>query len=174
MKRQILIAILKVAAIGGMIFCLSSCSRKITSTSAVLDSTVTEVKNIERDTVLTIGADSISVMLSLEELPVKVSHHESSGMPPALKPIIKKGHRSTVIIEQSGDNLKATCICPEAEIKARLYDKLVTTLHQRKEASVKVVPQKFVPLFVKILAWIGAGALVYTAVRLIIKYYKPF
>ena len=141
-----------------VIGCKSQHSSTVEKTT-VTDSTV--VKFTPVDTTLTFPADSVRIVTKVNEL--------------SATPIIKKGERATLSISRIGEIITADCRAEELEAKIRLLNKEVERFRQiekdRKETII--VPEKFVPWYIKMLAWIGGISSLYAIIRIVYIIYKP-
>lgn len=157
---------------GLMILLLTAgCSKRITPTSIKTDSTYTSTTTVQRDTIISIGADSSVVELSLEQPGL---HHEP-GTAPAPSPVItKKGSHSVVTIQRKGQTVTATCLCPELEVKARLYDQLVKTTREKQEVITKVIRETYIPKFTLAMSYLGMIFLAALVIVLGFKLFKLF
>ncbi len=145
------------------------CSKRITPTSIKTDSTFTSTTTVQRDTIITIGADSSVVELSLEQPGL---HHEPGTAPAPSKAIVKKGSHSVVTIQRTGQTVTATCLCPELEVKARLYDQLVKTTREKQEVVTKVIRETYIPKFTLYMSYVGIVFLLLLVIGLGLKLFK--
>jgi len=96
--------------------------------------------------------------------------------------IVTESPRSKMSVSITKGKMKADCICKDLEIKCQLQEKRITELLSVSQQSshtsdVKEIKEvRFVPKWIKALAWTGAGCilaaiiwLVYKAVRLYLK-----
>ncbi|MEZ7494507.1 hypothetical protein QO206_03355 [Leeuwenhoekiella aequorea] len=171
MKKHILIrwfARLALAlALVLIILSAGGCKSKatLTETTTIRDSTVTTIKVTPRDTVIRVAGDSLQLKVSLAKLRENLY-------------ITETRNRVTASVGLQGDELTVDCKIDSLLVELELRDTIITTLRERleKKATVKEVPVKYVPWYIKILAWIGGLTVVYLGVKLalFIKSKKPF
>lgn len=93
-----------------------------------------------------------------------------------LKPIYRRSANANLTVGIKDNLLQAKCECDALEVKLSYYEKLVTIYKQRLEnrEAVKVVEVERIPKWVKILAGIGAAALLFLLIFIVIKIYNFF
>ena len=148
-----------------MIVLLAGCSKKITPSvhSSQKDSVHVTERWTFRDTVVSTPVDSASIM-AMVKCP-------TDGTSVKLQKVTARGNHAKVRVEIVDGMLKADCECDSVKFKLKVAeierDYFATKSNERSE--VKVVPEKFIPMWVKILAWIGAGAIIVTVIYLFFK-----
>lgn len=127
----------------------------------VKDSTVTEVTYRKRDTTITIPGDTLKVRVPFYQLTPEPQTYKSPTQ------------KATVSLSED-DILTIDCIKEEVSRLVELTDTLQSTIKtlQVTQRDTIVVPERYVPWFVKILAWIGGITLIILAVPLITKIIK--
>ena len=127
----------------------------------VKDSTFTEVTYKKRDTTIIIPGDTLKVKVPITEI--------------TKEPVTRTNGRNTVIIRREGNDLDIECLNEEMEQRFELLEKWIK---ENKTKTVQVqttteIPVRYIPGFVKTLAWIGGIALALGGVLLFVKF-KPF
>lgn len=150
---------------------VSSCSRRVTPvTSRVVDSTYTTVQTKLRDTVVSIGADSVFASLSLEELP---EFSQALGQPPVPIKILQKHGKASIQLTKIGTTVTGICFCDSLEKRVRLQDQLITVLNKRFTTTTEVVKEQFIPKFTLYMSYFGMGVLVLLIIYLLLKFILP-
>lgn len=136
------------------------------------DSIWVEKKVIVRDTVFI--TDTAQVV---ERISVPVFKERLNSSEKDFKPILKKQGNATLKIERKWGQLEFTAECDSLQIAAELND-TYTDKHQTKEKTItitKIEKERYVPWWVKILAYVGAGSLSLLAIKTILRSIKiPF
>lgn len=148
----------------------SSChlfNKQSKSDTVIKDSLVIKESINWKDTVVFYPVDSIAIKAL-----VKCPDGSLINMP--VKEI--KTSRASISIGIKNGLLISKCICDSGYIKARFAEKIkeVYKSHLNKNNTVTIVPEKYIPSWVKWLAWTGALFLLATLIYLIIKIYKIF
>ena len=143
---------------------LSGCggSKPATYTSQIVkDSIWTAVKRVQRDTIITIPGDTTYITVPVMEL--------------TEVPVTKTNGRSTASIKRVGDDIQVSCECAEYKQKIALLETIISQYEKIQELTDKtvVVPERYIPWWVKILAWIGAIALAASGVLVTFKFIRP-
>jgi len=147
-------------------FSLASCrSAKITTqeTITVRDTTTTVVTVTPRDTLIKIPGDAVKFRVLLADLTEKkLSKKSPSG-------------RTEASVFVMDEELFVDCKTDSLEQVIQLQEKTITTLRNRLEQkdTVVEVPVKFVPWYIKTLAWIGGALLLLGACYIAIMILKP-
>lgn len=151
MKQLLLIAVIVV---------LSSCGAKKTRVSektTVKDSTVVTFQPI--DTIIKTPGESLKIVKPVNE----ISH----------RPTIKQGKRTRLSVSMLDNILTVNCETEALEQKIRLLQKQVDHYREELTSIETVVPEKYVPKLVKILAWIGGLFVLYIIGRIVYFIIKP-
>jgi hypothetical protein len=145
-------------------FLICSCgARKIdlSEKTTVTDSTFTTVRTVKRDTIITVPGDSIKVRIPIYDIQEV--------------PITRKTERASVTISKENDTLIVDCKCEQYQELIRVQDKIIEKQRELITNLQKtvVIPEKYTPWYVKVLAWIGGISILIVAAALLIKYIKP-
>lgn len=127
------------------------------------DSTQTVVRI--HDTILYSAPASVTGEIALGDLIIKEN----------FKPVRKTYKHATLLQKVVNDTLVSTCLCDTAAIRAQYRETITTRL--RSEFSKVVLPPvevKFIPKWVKWLAWIGGFWIVIAIGWLILRVLKWF
>lgn len=141
-----------------MIALISSCHRKlITSSEKTTETntsvTVTKDSTSIQDTIVQVPADSSEI-----QIPVTINAQGEITMPKT----VVKNTRSVLTAQVLKGILTGKCVCKELELtvqyQQRTIEKLTkeNQLKQKENIQVQTIEVKFIPTWVKILAWIGA------------------
>lgn len=148
-----------------VVFLLGGCrslqpSREITET--IKDSTVTTVRYVKQDTLITVPGDTLRFKVPIYAL--------------SETPIERTNGRTTARASLRDGNLTIECLTEEYEQLITYQNEIIETLRQidRSKQETIEVEVKFVPWWVKTMAWIGGIALLLIAGKLIFKSIKPF
>lgn len=115
-------------------------------TVTVHDTTYTETRIVERDTVLLAPASQVDVSMQVDQLLNAASNRFEKQ--------IKNAKLSIVRVN---DTINIGCECDTLALAAKIRDRYINRWRKTLTSEVKTVPEKFVPGYVKILAWIGGG-----------------
>lgn len=129
---------------------LVGCSRKVTpptSSKVTSDSIITDRYVIERDTTLKTPSALVGLKIPL------------TTIKEGFKPVENSKKQSKVSAKVENGNLVVDCKCDSLEIAAKIRDTYESAL--RKTTTVETITQevRYVPWYIKLLAWIGAFAL---------------
>lgn len=157
MRTIILILLISLSAV--------SCGPKkaTTSNTVIKDSTWVETTVTSRDTLIPVAGDSLKIIVRLAELRDKLYIKKSvSG-------------RVTGSASLADDLLTIDCKVDSLLLAIELKDKTINTLKSRLEKKTETifVPEKYIPLPVKILSWIGGLGLLFFGAKTLIKRYTP-
>lgn len=148
-----------------MVVLLGSCrslrpSRETIET--VKDSTVTTVRYVEKDTLITVPGDTLKFSVPFYQL--------------SETPIKRTNGRTTARVSLKEDQLTVECLTDQYEQLITYQNEIIETLREinRNKQETIEVPVKFVPWFTKTLSWIGGIALAFGAGLVILKFIKPF
>ncbi len=144
---------------------LCACSKKITPSvhQSDKDSVHVSERVSYRDTVVYSPVDSASIM-AMVKCP-------TDGTSVVLSPLVARGNHAKVKVEIVDGMLKADCECDSVkyQLKVAEIERDFFQAKSEKRSEVKVVPERFIPWYMKVLAWIGAGAIVITVIYCFIK-----
>lgn len=160
-KSNIKILVIWFALLGTLLFMVSCGGSKkpINSNSIIIkDSTETIIKFRKRDTTITIPGDTLNI---------KVPFHQLTTKPL----LFKSGTQKANVSLSEDDVLNIDCITEEVDRLFELVDTFKTSLktYQSIKNETIVVPQLYVPWYIKILAWIGGILLFILATTFITK-----
>lgn len=155
--------IIAVVFLASLIGCKSN-RPTVTKNRVVKDSVSVTTSIVPRDTIVVVPRDSVNVRVSLKEL----------GIEPTVA--TSKSGDVKATIRRIEDTIIVDCDVKELEMKLQLLDKEIEKLKSTKivDTETKYVPERYVPWWVKILAWAGGIAIVYFALKTVIKSFKPF
>lgn len=127
----------------------------------VKDSTVTTVRYVEKDTLITVPGDTLKFSVPLYEL--------------SEEPIERKAGRTTARVSLKGENLTVECLTEEYERLIKYQNEIIETLREinRNKQKTIEVPVEFTPWWKQTLAWIGGIALAFGIGLIILKFIKP-
>lgn len=132
---------------------ISACSRKIVSVqSEVVHDTLTVTKTIvERDTIIQVPGSSIAY-----QLPIPIPKM-FTGVEGAKNGIIAKQEKQASLkITYSDHQIRIDCGCDTVQLKAKLFDTFQKEARKTVVEKTIVHQQRFVPKWVKVLAWSGS------------------
>lgn len=127
----------------------------------VKDSIRTEVRFHKKDTTITIPGDTSYIRIPITQL---------TG-----EPVSVKTGRATATVKKIGESIEVMCKCDEYKKLIGLMEKHINTLHHKIETSeeTRTEFEKYVPWYIKVLAWIGGVFLVLIVGRIALKSIKP-
>ena len=130
--------------------------------TTVKDSTVTEVTYRKRDTTITIPGDTLKVKVPFYQLTPEPQTFQGKN-------------QKAVVSLSTNDELLIDCITQEVDRLFQLTDELKTTLKTLETTKTEtiIVPERYVPWYIKILAWLGGIAFVSIAAVIVTKFIKP-
>lgn len=133
----------------------------------------TEVKEVVverevRDTIVTIAPDSASIKALLEcdsagNVLVK-ELQEAQGKNVALQAKLKQTNKGTALV--------VDCKTDSLERVIALQNEKISELNNNKQT--ETIEVKYIPSFVKWLAWVGAGAILLVVLWVVLKVYRKF
>lgn len=147
-----------------LIMLLTSCGNRRaisklqpTSIERITDSVYVLEKIVPRDTLITIAPDSVQLRVLLSDLPEN-------------KPVAVKSHSGMEVqIVRVADTLIVDCATQTRELWIALADKVKLIKQLKKQSKTIYVPTKFIPWWVKALAWTGGIAIALLAIGRIVK-----
>lgn len=127
----------------------------------VKDSTVTTVRYVKQDTLITVPGDTLKFNIPIYEL--------------SETPIERTAGRTTARVSLQGDDLTIECLTEEYEQLITWQNEVIETLREinRDKQKTIEVPVPYTPTITKILAWIGGIALAFFTGLIIFKFIKP-
>lgn len=133
----------------------------------------TEVKEVVverevRDTIVTIAPDSASIKALLEcdsagNVLIK-ELQEAQGKNVALQAKLKQTNKGTALV--------VDCKTDSLERVIALQNEKISELNNNKQT--ETIEVKYIPSFVKWLAWVGAGAILLVVLWVVLKVYRKF
>lgn len=148
-----------IAIVVSLAACGSGKNRSTKHTTTVLkDSTVTEIRYQKRDTLITIPGDTLRVTIPYSEITKEGKK-------------ITQGNQTVSIAKDNAGNVVVDCITAEIQRLLQLQDQIITTL-RKIESDTKettIVPQRYVPFYIKALAWMGGIFIFLIGIGLILK-----
>lgn len=140
------------------------CTRQAVNSVSRTDSVFTEIRIIERDTL---------IVTPLSEVKVEIPINQLIDQPTITN---KKGN-SKLRAQLINDTLRMSCVCDTLEIQAKIKDTYDRTVSKTQINRTVIQEKKVVPFAVKFLAIIGGAALTYVigiiVLKIIIKNIKP-
>lgn len=118
-------------------------SKPVATSTVITDSTTVERTTSERDTTITASADTANVTIPLEQLK------------DSFKAEVKGKQQARAKVTVKANKLHVECQCDTMAINAKLRDTYEQILRNTHRTDTVIVPVKFIPKWVKILAWIG-------------------
>lgn len=127
----------------------------------VKDSTVTTVRYVAKDTLITVPGDTLKFSIPFYQL--------------SETPTERTNGRTTARVSLQNDQLTVECLTEQYEQLIAYQSEVIETLREinRSKQETIQVPVKFVPWHIKTLAWIGGIALGLTLFLLAFKFLKP-
>lgn len=153
--RKLLLLLSLIMIVG----CCGTKQSTVSETTTVKDSTVVTLTPI--DTILKTPQENVRIVKPVNEI--------------TPEPVVKKGKRTTLSVSVDNGILTANCRSEALENKIRLMQERIDRYREqltRKEETF-IAPERYVPWYIKILAWIGGITLVIFGIKLAIKFYKP-
>lgn len=121
----------------------------IVQTRTVTDTVYTQVETVVRDTVLMAPAAKVDVELQVEAF-----------LKESLKGFEKQFKNATLKVGRINDTIRIECACDTLAIKAQLRDRYAKEWRKTEIKDVKEVPVKYIPAWIKYLAWLGGAVCV--------------
>lgn len=128
----------------------------------VTDSTWTNVRTLQRDTVITIPGDTTIIRVPITKI--------------TEVPITKTNGRSSASLKRVGDDIEVECECKSYKQKIEYQEKIIENYQKIQELQQDLITkrEKFVPWYIQVLAITGVIALVGILGFLAAKFLKPF
>lgn len=164
MKLRLLLTIL---TIEGALFLTTGCCRQQYPTvrDSVKDSISVERHTVARDTIIKIPGDSVSITIPYASL-----NNDSTPFKPLQK---NNGRASLKVTKQPNNDIQIACKCDSASIAAKVLDTYIKEHRQVETTKTIISPsEKYIPRWVKILAWIGGILLLLVTIALFLKIKK--
>ncbi|MGY5253293.1 hypothetical protein [Sphingobacterium spiritivorum] len=138
-------------------------SRQVPATTAIIQQDTIRVTSTIRirDTILVTQPAKASMDIQVEDL--------KEGF------VLKNSSRNaTVSARVTSGKLNMDCICDSLSIYAQLRDKMIQTDTQRRLTITKTVSKeiKFIPWYIRVLAWLGGISLIIIVGRILLKRIK--
>lgn len=156
MKNTLFLLLVLIFATG----CGSQKTASIEEHTTVKDSTVVTYQPV--DTIISITGEKVKVEVPVNELsPI---------------PLIKKGERTSLSISMVGEVITAECNVEDLKKKIRLLNKIIENHKETETIKTETIIEevKYVPWYIKILAWIGGFVFFLFGFKLLIKLKTPF
>jgi hypothetical protein len=163
---------LMLLALVSLVLVLASCGSTKPLIPAVVDSVSSVTKTVERDTNIKVPASGTSFRVSMDKLfgAIKLDYqnsHPVAGTNQLLPAVPKQpvplgsqqNKQATASASIVDGQLQIDCKCDSMEIAAKLLDKYLQTNRTR---TITLPPKevKYIPWYVKALAWLGGISLV--------------
>ncbi|HIB37976.1 hypothetical protein [Mesonia sp.] len=145
--------------------CISCGSKKkVTDTTTVKDSISTVTKIVPRDTLINLPGDSLNVKIPFYKLTEKPTLFSS-----------EKGNIQGSV-SRTGDTLIIDCFTDELQLQLEILDKIIESNRTLSTTTntTEVIPEKYVPWWIKALAFVGGLVVIYILGLLGGKFIKPF
>lgn len=142
---KILISILAIAWIAVLTVGCKNIA-PIVHTRTVTDTVFTEVETIIRDTVLIAPAAQVDIEMQVEAF-----------LKESLNGFQKQFKNAKLNVVRVNDTIRIECECDTLALKAEIRDRYESEWRKTEIIEVREVPVKFVPWWVKTLAWIGGA-----------------
>lgn len=136
--------------------------RPLATTVNTLDSIRVDRQVVLRDTLVKLPYYKIGVSVAQDKL--------------TEDPVTRTNGNAKVELYKKDDIIYANAVCDSLELKLQLKDELIETYRlQLKDTTITLPPEqiKYVPWYIKALAWIGGIFSLYAVVRIIYTIYKP-
>lgn len=144
-------------------FLIVSCGRRpITNLVSTIDSTHVERKVNIRDTIINLPFYKVGVSVAEKDL--------------TETPLTKTNGNAKVELYKKDEIIYANATCDSLELQLKLKDSIISTFRDRKTDTVISLPPeqvKYVPWYIKTLAWIGGIALLILGIKVALFIYKP-
>ncbi|MRG45504.1 hypothetical protein GFS24_10280 [Chitinophaga sp. SYP-B3965] len=144
-----------------MVILLAGCRSTRPASSVETKDTITVSTLIqERDTSIIAPAAKVSVRIPVKDIIT------------GFKSDLKKDRQASARIAVKDDVLHVDCICDTLAIIAKVKDRYTNEVRKIDRKQTIIVPQKYIPWPVLLLAWIGGGALLLVILSLVINRLK--
>lgn len=130
-------------------------------TTTIKDSITSQVKTIDTLVVLR-KADTLKLKATIDKLTEEA--------------IIKKSKFAKLTIKRVGNTIQAECITDELKELIELQREIINhykEINTQKEDTI-IIPKRYIPKMIKVLAWIGGVILLLIVIGVILKFVKPF
>lgn len=137
-------------------------TRPLATTVSTLDSTHTERKVRQRDTLIKLPFYKVEIVKAAGDL--------------TEEPVVKRNGGASVELFKRNDSIYARALCDSLELKLKLQDSIISTYRQVKTDTTITLPPvevKYIPWYIKALAWIGGIAVLFLAIKFAYNFYKP-
>ena len=137
--------------------CGSSKKTTVSEKTTVSDSTVVTFQPV--DTIITTPEETVRIVKPVNEI--------------TPFPITKKGERTSLSVSMVDNVLTVDCKSEALENKIRLLQKQIDRYREQITQIETTEPERYVPKWVKILAWIGGLFVLYIIGRIVYFIIKP-
>jgi len=130
------------------------------TTTTVKDSISTQLQTV--DSLLVVRkADTIALKMRIDKLTEKA--------------IIKKSKYARLSIKRVGNTITAECIADELKELIELQREIINHYRETRTQTEDtiIIPKRYIPKIVKILAWIGGISFLLILIGIILKFVKP-
>ncbi len=165
---------------------LSSCCREavpVNSTTVVHDTTFVESRVIERDTTIIYPGSSTQLIIPVKDILETSDHRPQRALisgpkhlgPPSVvteskAPWSAVRGQSSLTATIKGTDLRIDCDCDTLAIEAKLYDTYQKE-HKQKTTETTITKEvKFIPQWIKVLAWSGGAFYLFMGIGVIRKF----
>ena len=116
--------------------------------STTKDSTVTTITKVPRNEIITVPGDSIKIRIPVLDL--------------TEEPIVRRSDRAVASIRKVGNDIEVDYKCEQYLKQIEVMDQLIETQREliKTQQETIIVPERFVPWYIKILATIGGLTLI--------------
>ncbi len=130
----------------------------IIQTHTVSDTVWVETQTVIRDTVLTAPASRVQSDIAYTKL-----------LNQALNGFEKQFKNARLTVKTIRDTVRITCDCDSIALEAKLRNKIIREMHKTQIKTTEQVPVRYVPKWIKILAWVGGIAVLMLLIGIILK-----
>lgn len=138
------------------------CPKVMTDTKVITDTLTVEKKIIERDTIFFTDTARVAVKIPVFQL---------NDISKPFKPIIKQHKNARVIIKRIRDTIRFTAECDSIELAAKIKDQFIKEHHKKETLKTEIVQIRYIPKWVKWLAWLGAICILAIGVKVASRFY---
>lgn len=137
-------------------------------------STVPAVHTEQKDSVAVsehVTYQDTSIVISGDQAHITTDLTIGDSVKAELPEVTVRSKTASIKVSVHKGLLKADCNCDSTEHKLRLAQTEITKLHVKQFSETQIITEKYVPLLIKILAWIGGGACL-SVVILCLRFFK--
>lgn len=144
-----------------MVILLAGCRSTRPAASVETKDTITVSTLIqERDTSIVAPSAKVSINIPLKDI---INGFKSD---------LKQDRQAKARVRVLNDALHVECICDTLAIIAKIKDKYSSEVRKIESKQTIIVPEKYIPWSVLLLAWIGGGAILLIILSLILNRLK--